>query len=833
MPLDIWIACGQCIEHYGAGEPYLPILEALGRLCREPGGQRVRAVLERNAPTWLIQLSALLTGNELEALQRKTAGATQQRMLREFAEALEVLTAEQALVLVLEDLHWGDYSTLELLFFLARRREHARLLVLGTYRPVEVLVREHPLKGVKQELQMHGQCQELALDFLSEAHVAEYLTQRFVPLSPASVGEGWGEGLSPAILRGLARLIHRRTDGNPLFMVNVLDYVVAQELLVEGEGRWALKGGLEAVAGGVPENLQQLIERQIERPSPADQRVLEVASVAGVEFSAAAVAAGLATEGEEVEERCTGLTRRELFLRASGTAEWPDGTVAARYGFRHALYQEVLYDRIPAGRRQRLHQRIGEREEVAYGERARKIAAELAMHFERGREYRKAVQYLQKAGENAIRRSANQEATSLLTRGLELLKTLPDTPERTQQELMLQIALGVPLMLTKGPGAAEVERVYARARELCQQVGETPQLFPVLWGLWGFYLTRAEFQTARELGDQLLTLAQNVQNPALLLQAHQALGQTLYPLGKLVPAGAHLEQSLAFCDPQRDCPYAVSIMLFRVNSLTTAASVLWFLGYPDQALKRSHEALILAQELSYPPSLALALIMAGWQHQFRREGQAAQERAEAVIALSTEQGFAQLLALGTVQRGWALATQEQGEEGIVQMHQGLAAYQSTGAGLFRPFHLALPLEAYQKVGRTEEGLNVLAEALATAHKTGERFYEAELYRLKGELTLQKSQVSSSKFQVQESPKSEVPSLDSEAEECFWKAIEIARRQEAKSLELRAVMSLSRLWQRQGKKKQARKMLAEIYGWFTEGFDTVDLQEAKALLDALI
>src|SRR5262245_48090142 len=310
----VWIARGQCIEHYGAGEPYLPILEALGRLCREPRGQRVRAVLERNAPTWLSQLPALLTGNELEALQRKTAGATQQRMLREFAEALEVLTAEQPWVLALEDLHWSDYSTLELLFFLARRREQACLLVLGTYRPVEVLVREHPLKGVKQKLQMHRQCQELALDFLREAHVAEYLTQRFVLPSPASVGEGWGEDLSPAVLRGLARLIHQRADGNPLFMVNMVDYVVAQGSLVEGDGRWEFKGGLEAVAGGVPENLQQLIERQIERLSPADQRVLGVASVAGVEFSAAAVAAGLAKEGEEVEERCTELASAGTLL---------------------------------------------------------------------------------------------------------------------------------------------------------------------------------------------------------------------------------------------------------------------------------------------------------------------------------------------------------------------------------------------------------------------------------------------------------------------------------------------------------------------------------------
>ncbi len=719
---QVWSARGQCIDHYGAGEAYLPIFTALGRLCQESGGQQLRAILAQYAPTWCLQLPALLTNSDLEALHRKTAGATRERMLRELAEAIEVATRARPLVLVLEDLHWSDMSTLDWLALVARRAEPARLLVIGTYRPVEVLAREHPLKGMKQELQIHGRCQELALDFLREVHVSEYLTMRFA-----------GGAQLAALLRRLARVIHQRTDGNPLFMVNMVEHWLSQDVLVQQEGQWILKK--EEPAAAVPETLRQMIEQRLAQVSPAERAVLEVASVAGAEFSVAAVAVGIRTEVEAVEEQCAELARRELFLRASGTAEWPDGTLAARYGFLHTLYQEVLYDRIPAGRRQRLHRQIGEREEHAYGDRAREIATELAVHFERGREYGKAVQYLQYAGENALRRSANQEATSLLSRGLELLKTLPDTPERLHQELPLQHALGTPLMATKGIAAPEVGKTYARARELCLQVGETPQLLQVLRGLWGFYLMRAEFQTARELGNQLLTLAQNVQNPALLLQAHQALGQTLSPLGELIPARAHLEQSPALHDPQKGSSYVFSIMPFRVSCLNIEASVLWLLGYPDQALKRSHEALILAQESSHPFSLAMALILAGWQHQYRREGQAAQKRAEAVIALSTEQGFAQFLALGTIQRGWALAAQGQGEEGIVQMRQGLAAVRATREELFLPFHLALPVEAYGKGGQAEEGLSALAEALDLVQKTGERWYEAELYRLKGELLL--------------------------------------------------------------------------------------------------
>jgi predicted ATPase len=269
-----------------------------------------------------------------------------------------------------------------------------------------------------------------------------------------------------------------------------------------------------------------------------------------------------------------------------------------------------------------------------------------------------------------------------------------------------------------------------------------------------------------------------------------------------------------------------------VVCLSFAAWVLWHLGYPDQALKRDHEALTLARELSRPFFLAAALYFAAGLHSFRREGQLAQERAEVAVTLSTERGFPSFLAEGTILRGWALTEQGQVEEGLAQLHQGLAEWRATGAELGRPYFLALLAEAYGKVGQAEEGLTVLAEALECVHKTGERNYEAELYRIKGQLTLQKFQVSGSKFQVENSLASSVPSPESEAEECFLKAIEIAHRQSAKSLELRAVMSLSRLWQQQGKQKDAHQMLAEIYHWFTEGFDTKDLQDAKALLQEL-
>jgi predicted ATPase len=363
-------------------------------------------------------------------------------------------------------------------------------------------------------------------------------------------------------------------------------------------------------------------------------------------------------------------------------------------------------------------------------------------------------------------------------------------------------------------------------------MGETPQLFPVLWGLWMFHTTRGELQTTRELGEQLLSLAQSVQDPALLLQAHHALGNTSFWLGEVASAQAHLEQSIALYDPQQHRSHAFLYGGHDPGACcrSFAALTLWLLGYPDQALKRSQEALTLARALSHPHSLAHALSLAAKFHQFRREGQAAQGRAEAAITLSTEQGFPLWLAWGTIQRGWALAEQGQGEEGIAQIHQGIAAIQATGAEFQRTYFLALLAEAYGKRGQAEEGLTVLAEALGVVDKNEERYYEAELYRLKGTLTLQ-SKVQSPKSKVY-IPQSAFRNPQSEAEECFWKAIEIARRQSAKSLELRATVSLARLWQRQGKQKEAHDILAEIYSWFTEGFDAKDLQEAKAMLDEL-
>jgi predicted ATPase len=526
----------------------------------------------------------------------------------------------------------------------------------------------------------------------------------------------------------------------------------------------------------------------------------------------------------------------------------------ARYIFKHALIQDTAYQSLLKSRRQRLHQQIAQVLEERFPETKETQPELVAHHYTEAGLNEQAIPYWQQAGQRAIQRSANVEAISHLTKGLELLKTFPDTPGRAQQELALQTILGPILLATKGFASPEVKETYDRALHLCSQIGETAQLFPILRGLWQFYFVRAECRTARELGEQLLSLAQQVQDPVLLVPAYRALGTILFSLGEFVAARKHLDQGIALYDLQQHRAFLSSYGADSgVLCLFSAAMVLWPLGYPDQALKRSREALILAQELSHPFSLAIAFLGAGQLHQFRRERQATQEWAETLITFSSEQGFPFPLAVGTILQGLTWAEQGQREEGIAQIHRGLVAHRATGAELGRPYFLAWLAETYGNAEQSAEGLIVLDEALTAAHKNEERHHEAELYRLKGELTLQQFQVQGSKFKVEDRLGSSVQRLESEAEECFLKAIEIAQRQQAKSLELRAVMSLVRLRQRQAillasrdtdhatrdtqhatllKLDKARTMLSEIYGWFTEGFDTKDLQEAKMLLDEL-
>ena len=818
------IGRGQCVETYGAGEAYLPILEALGRLCQAPEGEPLVEWLRQHAPTWLMQLPTLLTTSEAEALQQKLQGATQARMLQEMLAAVETLTPGHPLVLSIEDLQWSDYSTLDLLAILARGHEPARLLIIGTYRLGEMLSNGHRLRKVVRELYAHQQASEVALGLLNASHIGEYVQQRFP------------HNTFPATF---APVLHQRTEGNPLFLTNVLEDWVSRGVLIHDEESWKLQANFEAVVSEIPNTIRHLITTQSEQLLPEERRVLEVASLTGIEFSSAAVAAAQQTEVLEVEEWCAGLASRQQFLRPAGVSRWPDGTMAERYGFLHALYQQFWHERVRLGQRQRYHLRIGERQEAAYGERAGEIAAELAIHFEEGRDYPRAVRYRSQAAENAIQRYASQEAVVHLTKGLELLNHHPDTPERTQQEFALRATLGISLQTIQGYGNPVVEAAYTRAQELSRQIGEPAQLFLVLYGLWMFHLSRAEHNTAHDLGEQLLSLAHRTHDSGLLIEAHATVGVTLVYLGELQRARTELEATLTLYDPQQHRGLAfVYGQDPRIACGGYLSQVTWLLGYPDRARQRSEETLRYAQDFAHPISQAYALNECALFYQLVHNTSVVQRLAEELLAFSQQHKFSFWELAAVSLQAWLLTEQGQPATSIAQLRQGSSVRKATGTALRLPYYQGCLAEAYGKNNQPEEGITLVERALAVIASTGERWWEAEIYRLKGELTLQKGTRDSGLGTSSPSP--QAPSLKpqdprevaQEAEGFFLKAIDIARTQSAKSLELRATMSLVRLRQQQGKKKKAREMLAAIYGWFTEGFDTKDLQEAKGLLETL-
>jgi predicted ATPase len=477
----------------------------------------------------------------------------------------------------------------------------------------------------------------------------------------------------------------------------------------------------------------------------------------------------------------------------------------------------VAYNALLVERRQLLHERTGMALESMFAHQLDDHLDDLAHHYSRSNNMDKAVEYLGRAGQQALQRSGYADAITSLSAGLNLLHKLPDNPERIQRELLLQLALGRASEAVRGFAAPEVERAFTRARELCERLGDSPELFPALYGLWVMHLGRGELRRTYEFAEQLLRRAQSADDPALLIYAQMACGVILYWMGEFIRVREHLENAITIYDPERHRP-----LIFRYGGtdagmicLTHTAWTLWQLGYPDQALKKGDEALALAHRLSHPFSLAFAEFFVGFLHQYRRDARAVEETAEGVIALSAEHGFIQLLADTTVLRGWAMAQQGRHEEGIAQIQEGLAAARATGVQLWRPYFLCLLAEAYMETGKLDDGLTALKEALATAEEHENRHNRAEIHRLKGELLLKQDD-----------------SNTAEAQSCFERAIDVARNQSAKSWELRATMSLARLLTKQGHRDEARMMLAEIHNWFTEDFETADLKDAKALIDEL-
>jgi DNA-binding winged helix-turn-helix (wHTH) protein/predicted ATPase len=740
------IAHGQCLDHHGVGEPYLPLIEALTRLAG-PDGAAVKEVLSAQAPSWLAQMPALWSRSERSALEAR-GRATRERMMRELTLAIEAIASEVPLLLKLEDIHWSDTSTLDWLAHVARRPEPARLMVIATFRPADAAAAKAGLSSLVTELALHGWCQEIALAPLGLWAIASYLEARL------------GDDGSATKLREMAPLLLERTGGNPLFMTSIVNQ------LAQHEGR------TPSAIVAIPRDVRRFIDRQIDELTESDRHLLTAASVIRREFATAAVAAALEIDVDQVEIACARLARQGVFVVKSGSTTWPDGTRADLYAFRHDLYRELLYDRLPATRRALCHTRVGRRLEAAWAGRLEAIASELAEHFERGNEPVRAIPHHQRAADKAMRRGANEEAIGHLRRALEAVGHIAGEAERIRVEVGLLVAMGAAFFAIRGFGAPEVLEVYSRAEALCDGLGERPEIFPALWGQWLFRWGRSEVDEGWRLCERLLALAEKSGDAGLKLQAHHASWATAFGRGRLAEVCVHAEAGLAIYDAKIHQAMASSYGNHDAACCARNFSAMSLaLGGDDQGARAMIEqSVAAAKSLDDPFSLALTLYFTSAAAQMLGDVALATANSELSMQMATEHDLAQPRAWSMGVAGWCIAENGDPDRGLTLATQAIATLQAIQSRHFSAYLLGLLADTHLKAGHHVEAMKAVEEGLAMA----ERFYGAELHRLRGELLARPPHGQKRK-----------------AEAAFRTAIKIASEQGARTLEHKANKSLLR------------------------------------------
>lgn len=725
-------AIGQCVELYGAGEPYMPVLEALNSLCRGTDGGELVASMRQVAPTWLAQMPWLLPEDERRQLQLEVAGATQERMLREFGELLDRCTAGNPVLLVLEDLHWCDHATVQLVAYLARRRGHAAFMLLASFRPAEIIVSEHPLAGLRQELRLHGLCRELDLEAFSEAEVGEMAGARL--------------GGAPAP-EAFVRALHAHTEGLPLFVANVLDELLAEGLLRQEDGAWIFP---DAEHMKVPASIAGVIEKQASRLPAAHQAWLGAASVAGVEFLHAPLADAMSVDADALQAMLDEDAARGHWVRGTGVAILPDGRLAARYAFRHALYRHVFYRRLGEAQRVQWHRRIAEALLAAYGPRAMEIAAELAMHHEQGREPMRAIEQLKIVSARALARSAARESRDAARHAIGLLDSPEGVPDATGAELDLRVLEGLALSRLHVISEPAVARAFERARDLCAQVSDSPARARALHGLWWVSFARGDLVAARSLAQRILGLGGGEGQAILRLAGHSATGLTLSMLGELREAKRHLESALeVYAAIGESWPAEMLVQDPGVESSAYLALVCWWTGEPARARRLSAEAVERAFALRHPVSQLVALNLAAalrCQAGEFAQGLADTERLLEVIRthrLPDRRGaFAWL-------RGRAIAVGGQVKAGLEEMRLAEQSCRAVGMLIGITSHYVQYTEALREDGQAGQALEAACRGIAEAEARHEKFHLAYLLRLRGELLCERGDAAEGKASLEQ------------------------------------------------------------------------------------
>jgi class 3 adenylate cyclase/predicted ATPase len=772
---------------HGKASAYLPIIEFLNNYFEieaEDDARKRREkitgkvlTLDRMLEDALPYLFALLGVEEtFDALAQMDAQARARRTLDVIKRILLRESLSQPLLLIFEDLHWIDAQTQALLDLLADAIANARVLLLVNYRP------EY----------RHG--------WGSKTHYAQL---RLDPLGQENAEELLGALVGDdAALQPLRRLIIEKTHGNPFFMEETVQVLLDEGVLVRN-GVVRLTRPLGELK--IPPTVQAILAARIDRLPTDEKELLQTLAVIGKEFPLGLVRQVTEKSGDDLERMLRNLQLGEFIYEQPAL---PD----VEYNFKHSLTLEVAYNSVLTERRRALHERTGAAIESLYAEGLDDHLDELAHQYRRAGNLEKAIEYLRRAGEQAAARGADSGAIAQLEAALELIAKLPDDHTSRLQEIRLRILNGPSLMAVKGQGSSETYANYARTLELCQLTRDTSDLFEALSGLWVFHLLRAELREADALAQQLLASARESKDDSHVAYANFAAGDTAFWCGQLDTASERLALAIAACKPGKR-PSRVFVDDPAMISRAYAAWTQHYRGHPDQALTTVRDCIRVAHMLSHPRALAMATIYAGQLYLLRREPNAAVECCRTSTSLADEhelpfyQVFAEILA------GCAAVQHGDGARGVEVIKRGIGTWQSLGSTLGVPWFLGELAEGLRSIGRCDEALNVVSDALHRTEGSGEREFAAELYRIEGTLALTQSRFV-------------------DAENSFRRAIEIARTQGARMWELRASRSLADLLAKQGKREEARTTVADVYGWFTEGFDTADLKEAKTLLDKL-
>lgn len=780
---------GRCSERLAGTEAYLPFLEALESLLTGKGGAAVAREMKLVAPTWYAQVHPPSPSHPSGPQTSESRASSSEQMKRQLGSLLLELTRSAPLVLLLEDVHWADASTVDLIAYLADRFDSLHMLLIVTYRPSDLAVAKHPFAEVQLGLQSRGAMRETRLRAFDRQDIVTYLATDYP-----------GHRLPDEFVS----LLHARTGGTPLFVVDLMRQLVNRGVVSQRDGVWQLEETLESVEAELPQSIRSVIQRTMDRLDEADRRLLVTASVQGSEFDSAVVAGATQMDSAEVEERLDRLEKVHAIVRFVDERVLARKTPSLRYAFAHILYQNTLYGTLRGARRVATSAAVAGAVEECYGDDGSQ-ASRLGMLHMAARQFERAAARFLQASRTATRLFASKEAVLLARRGLDALETLPDSLERARLELELQLALGVPLTDLYGYTAAEVEQAYMRARDLATRFGDTPSLIPVLHGLYRFYTVRGRLHTAREVVQQLIAAAEKTGDAKQIYIANAAMGAPLIHLGEFDAAVDFMRRGMAAYDPATD---RVTYGAFIPEAWVAVA--LWLLGRPDEAIEINRIARENAERQENPFAVAYGEALSAWLQQYRGDAAQVKEHAEKCIEIARAHDYRQWLALGMMFRAWALVVLGQPEEGIAQLERGIDSFCRTGAELNLPHFRSLLADAHLRTGKPEAGLHVIDQAIAVAEKNDDRCWEPELHRLRGELLLKLDRRDA-------------------AEAAFRSALAVAASQKSRSLELRAAISLARLLMADRNRGAVDGVLASAVGHFPATLRTPELDEARALL----